>query len=165
MPVRTSLSTIAAVGFAAVLLTAPTAVSATDIPNTLGLAAKTYNPLPKRALASGSISFTPLSSAALAVVRLSPELALNDLKDQFTMPAGSWVSSISLGGYVNTLDIVHDWSGTTSKSPKRVATYMVTIRGLTISSLGPSHEGTANHEEVFIANATTGKVMSSFSYR
>jgi hypothetical protein len=162
---RKSLSTIATVSFIAALFTAPIVGGASSYPDTRGLSAKTFIPLPKRALESGSISFTPLSSAALHVIRLSPQLALNDLKGQFTMPAGSWVYSISLGGYVNTLDIVHDWNGTKSKSPKRVAMYMVTIRGLIIPSYGPSHVSAADHEEIFIVNATTGKVMSSFSYR
>jgi hypothetical protein len=84
---------------------------------------------------------------------------------QFTMPEGSRVYSISLGGYVNKLDIVHDWVGTKSKWPKRVATYMVTIRGLNIRSEGPTQSNGVNHEEIFIVNATTGKVKSSFSYR
>jgi hypothetical protein len=92
-------------------------------------------------------------------------MALNDLKNQFTMPTGSWVYSVSLGGYVNKLDIVHDWIGTKSKWPKRVATYMVTVRGLIIPSDGPSQQIAVNHEEIFNLNATTGKVKSSFSYR
>jgi len=92
-------------------------------------------------------------------------MALNDLKNQFTMPTGSWVYSVSLGGYVNKLDIVHDWIGTKSKWPKRVATYMVTVRGLIIPSDGPSQVSVVNHEEIYIVNATTGKVKSSFSYR
>jgi len=81
------------------------------------------------------------------------------------MPAGSWVYSISLGGYVNKLDVVRDWSGTKPKWPKRVAMYMITIRGLDLASYGPRHVSVANHEEIFTLNATTGKIVSSFSYR
>jgi len=81
------------------------------------------------------------------------------------MPAGSRVNSISLGGYVNTLDIVRDWSGTKPKWPKRVATYVITIRGLDLASYGPRQASVANHEEIFTVNATTGKIVSSFSYR
>jgi hypothetical protein len=79
------------------------------------------------------------------------------------MPAGSWVLSVSLGGYVIKLDIVHDWSGMKSKSPKPLAAYMITIRGLHIASLGPG--GAVNHEEIFIVKAVTGREISSFSYR
>jgi len=43
--------------------------------------------------------------------------------------------------------------------------YMVTIRGLIIPSYGPSKVSAADHVEIFIVNATTGKVKSSFSYR
>ena len=162
---RKSLLTIATVSFIAALFTAPTVGGASSYPETRGLSVKTFIPLPKRALTNGSISFTPLSSAALHAILLSPQMALNDLKNQFTMPTGSWVYSVSLGGYVNKLDIVHDWIGTKSKWPNRVATYMVTIRGLIIPSDGPSQVSAVNHEEIFIVNATNGKVKSSFSYR
>jgi hypothetical protein len=160
-----SLITIATVSFIAALFIAPTIGGASSYPETKGLSVKTFIPLPKRALVGGSISFTPLSSVAFHAILLSPQIALNDLKNQFTMPTGSWVNSISLGGYVNKLDIVHDWIGTKSKWPKRVATYMVTIRGLAIPSSGPSQVSAVNHEEIFNVNATTGKVQSSFSYR
>jgi len=162
---RKSLSAIATISFMAALFTASSVGGASSYPETRGLSIKSFIPLPKRALAGGSISFTPLSSAALHATLLSPQMALNDLKNQFTMPTGSWVYSVSLGGYVNKLDIVHDWIGRKSKSPKRVAMYMVTVRGLMIPSSGPSHGSAVNHEEIFIVNATTGKVRSSFSYR
>jgi len=162
---RKCLLTIATVSFIAALFTAPTVGGASSYPETRGLSVKTFIPLPKKALVGGSISFTPLSSAALHAILLSPQMALNDLKNQFTMPIGSWVYSVSLGGYVNKLAIVHDWIGTKSKWPKRVATYMVTIRGLMIPSSGPSQVSAVNHEEIFIVNATTGKSKSSFSYR
>ena len=162
---RKSLLAIATVSFIAALFTGPTVGGASSYPETRGLSVKTFIPLPKRALTDGSISFTPLSNAALHAILLSPQMALNDLKNQFTMPTGSWVYSVSLGGYVNKLDIVHDWIGTKSKWPKRVATYMVTVRGLIIPSDGPSQQIAVNHEEIFNLNATTGKVKSSFSYR
>jgi len=162
---RRSLLTIATVSFTAALFIAPTIGGAANYPETSGLSVKTFIPLPKRALVGGSISFTPLSSVALHAILLSPHMALNDLKNQFTMPTGSWVYSVSLGGYVNKLDIVHDWIGTKFKWPRRVATYMVTVRGLAIASSGPNQVSVVNHEEIFIVNATTGKLKSSFSYR
>jgi hypothetical protein len=162
---RKSLLAVATISFIAVLFTAATAGGASSHRDTRGLGVKTYIPLPKKALENWSISFTRLSSAASHEVKVSPQLALNDLTAHLTMPAGSWVHSISLGGYVNTLDIVHDWIGTKSKSPKRVAMYIITIRGLAIRSDGPSQVSVINHEELFIVSATTGKVKGSFSYR
>ena len=162
---RRSLLSIVNISFIAALFIAPTIGGASSHPVTKGLSIKTFIPLPNRSLIDGSISFTPLSSAALHAIPLSPQMALNDLKNQFTVPTGSWVYSVSLGGYVNKLDIVHDWIGTKSKWPKRVAMYMVTVRGLSIASSGPSQVGTYNHEEIFMVNATTGKILGSFSYR
>jgi len=162
---RKPLLTIATVSLIVALFTAPTVAGAASFPATRGLSIKTFIPLPKKALTNGSISFTPLSSAALHAILLSPQMALNGLKKQFTMPTSSWVYSISLGGYVNKLDIVRDWIGAKSKWPKRVAMYMITVRGLMIPSDGPSQVSALNHEEIFIVNATTGKVKNSFSYQ
>ena len=169
---RKSVSVISSAGLVALLLAVSSVGWASNFPKTQGLSAKAFIALPAEALSRGSISFRALSVADVHQVPLSPKSALRDLKDQFVMPTGSWVSSISLGGYVNKLDIVRDWSGTKSKWPKRVAMYMVTIRGLVLSSdgprllsIGPRKRSATNHEEIFMLDATTGKIVSSFSYR
>jgi hypothetical protein len=153
----------ALVGALATSLLISSATGATSTPQTRGLDIAMFIPLPKTALVDGQIIFRPLTSAAKAAVRLTPRQAVNDLKSQFEMSSGSWVQSVSLGGYVNKMDIVHDWMGTKSKVPKPIPVYMVTVRGLHIASLGPG--GGVHHEEVFTLNAVTGRAISSFSYR
>lgn len=161
---RKSLLIVTVVCFTATMFATSTMGGASEFPSTKGLSVKSFIPLPARALVDGSISFTPLSPIAARAISMSPQIALSDLKSQFTMPKGSWVYSVSLGGYVNKLDIVHDWSGTKSKWPKRVAIYMITVHGLNLSPDGPSKISAVNHEEIFIVNATTGKLESSFTY-
>ena len=122
-----------------------------------------YRPLPRAILVNGQLTFSRLDDSQLARVRISPEEAVRIVKDDNGTKEPWRVVFESLGGYVNDLQIIHDWVGTTSFVPKPVPTYIVRITGVPIYSLGPGPDA-VNHYWNVILNAVTGRVIESFSY-
>jgi hypothetical protein len=122
-----------------------------------------YRPPPKKWLVAGEILFNRLKESQLAKVRITPDLAVRLATAQYGRAPHSYVVFESLGGYVDTNRIVHDWVGTTSWVPKALPAYLVRIGGADIPSLGPGtqHE---NHFWNVIVDAVSGKVVVAFSF-
>lgn len=121
-----------------------------------------YRPLPKNMLVMGQLMFTRLSESQIGQVRVDPHDAAQIARDYFGTHEPWRVVFESLGGYVNDLQIIHDWVGTSSLVPKPLPAYLVRITGVPINSLGPGDA--VNHFWNVIVNAKTGHVVSSFTY-
>jgi hypothetical protein len=120
-----------------------------------------YKPLPRRMLFHGEILFMRLSASRLATVRITPLDAVRIAEVGFAPSVhGSRVVLVSLGGYVDKNQIVHDWIGTKSLIPKAVPSYLVRIFEPYVVTLEPS----TNHYWNVVVNAQTGKVVSAFTY-
>ncbi len=107
--------------------------------------------------------FSRLDNSQLARVRISPQEAVRIVKDDNGAKEPWRVVFESLGGYVNDLQIIHDWVGTKAFVPRPVPTYIVRITGVPIYSLGPGPMA-VNHYWNVILNAITGHIIGSFSY-
>ncbi|MGC2169207.1 MAG: hypothetical protein WA580_08910 [Acidimicrobiales bacterium] len=107
--------------------------------------------------------FSRLDNSQLARVRISPQEAVHIVKDDNGAKEPWRVVFESLGGYVNDLQIIHDWVGTNSFVPRPVPTYSVRITGVPIYSLGPGPMA-VNYYWNVILNAITGHIIGSFSY-
>jgi hypothetical protein len=139
-------------------------VSATSSSGWQGDLRNAYRPLPKALRVNGQLMFTRLDSSEIARVRLSPEEAVQIVKDDDGAKEPWRVVFESLGGYVNDLEIIHDWVGTKSLIPKPLPAYIVRITGVPIYSLGPNPIPAVNHYWNVIVNAITGHVIGSFTY-
>jgi hypothetical protein len=138
-----------------------TLAAALESASTSVLAIGSFKPLPKGALAQGEILFTRLRSSQLANVRTNQAVAVRIAEASFGDGSGSRVVLVSLGGYVDKNDVVHDWVGTTTHVPRAVPSYIVRIFEPSSVALGPSRN---NHYWNVIVNADTGRVISAFSY-
>lgn len=92
----------------------------------------------KRLLLGADIRFTRLDNAQLSRVRITPTAAANIAIAQYGLGGRSHVTFESLGGYVDTSEIIPDWVGTTPWVPKAVPAYLVRIHGVSRWSMGPS---------------------------
>lgn len=122
-----------------------------------------FRPVPKSLLINGEMMFTRLDEAQLSRVRISPAGARRIVTDQYGTLQRSRVTYESLGGFVNTTEIIHDWVGTKSFVPKARPAYIVRISGQHIESLGPA-EGVVNHYWNVIVNAINGRIIGSFTF-
>jgi hypothetical protein len=120
-----------------------------------------YKPLPEKMLFQGEILFTRLPASRLVAVRTTPSDAVR-IAEAGIAPAvhGSRVVLVSLGGYVDKNQIVHDWIGTKSLIPRAVPSYLVRIFEPYVVTPDPS----TNHYWNVVVNARTGKIISAFSY-
>ncbi len=119
-----------------------------------------YRPLPPGVLAGGDIMFTRLAASRLSAVRVTPADAVRIATSEFGGGHGSRVVLVSLGGYVDKSQIVRDWVGTRSFIPTPVPSYVVRIREPFVVTVEPSK----NHFWNVIVSATSGHVISAFSY-
>jgi hypothetical protein len=120
-----------------------------------------YKPLPRRLLFQGEILFTRLPASRLAAVRTTPSGAVHIAEAGIAAPVhGSRVVLVSLGGYVDKNQIIHDWIGTKSLIPRAVPSYLVRVFEPYVVGLGPS----TNHYWNVVVNAQTGKIISAFTY-
>jgi hypothetical protein len=144
-----------------VLTSAAAFESASKSTSAIGRYGENYEPLPSRMLFQGEILFTRLPASRLAEVRTTPFDAVH-IAEAGVAPAvhGSRVVLVSLGGYVNKNQIVHDWIGTKSLIPRAVPSYLVRIFEPYAVGLGPS----TNHYWNVVVNAQTGKIISAFTY-
>ena len=137
-------------------------LSATSSSGPSGVYRDAFRALPRGMAAFGQLQFTRLSDSQLSQVRITPTAAARIVTDQFGTMEPWRVVFESLGGYVNDEQIIHDWVGTTSLIPKAVPSYIVRITGGTMSPLAPGN--TPNRYLNVIVNATTGRVVGSFTY-
>jgi hypothetical protein len=115
-------------------------------------------------LADDEMRFTRLNRAQLSHVRVTPTEAVFVATSQYGRQPRSRVSFESLGGYIDTTRIVHDWVGTSSWVPKALPAYIVRISGLQIASLGPSGGAVKNHSWYVIVNAMNGRIVGAITY-
>jgi hypothetical protein len=125
------------------------------------LYAKDYTPLPRRMLFEGQLLFARLPATRLAMVRTTPVEAVR-IAEGGLAPAvhGTRVVLVSLGGYVDKNQIVHDWIGTKPLIPRAVPSYLVRVFEPYVVTIGPS----TNHYWNVVVDAETGKIISAFSY-
>jgi hypothetical protein len=135
--------------------------SAVSTPSAIERYGNDFKPLPKEMLFQGEILFARLPAFRLATVRTTPCEAI-EIAESGVAPAvrGTRVVLVSLGGYVDKNQIVHDWIGTKTLVPRAVPSYLVRIYEPYVVTLGPS----TNHYWNVVVNAQTGKVISAFTY-
>jgi hypothetical protein len=119
-----------------------------------------YTPLSKSVLAGGEILFTRLRTTELSSVRTTPTEAVDIAKASFGDGSDTRVVLVSLGGYVNKNDIVHDWSGTKAFIPRAAPSYIVRLFEPHLVTLDPSDD----HYWNVVVNAKSGKIILAFSY-
>jgi hypothetical protein len=90
----------------------------------------TYRAPQKRWLADAAIRFTRLDRSQLSRVRITAADAAHVAIAEYGRGPRSHVTFESLGGYVDTSQIIHDWVGTTSWTPKALPAYFVRIHGV-----------------------------------
>jgi hypothetical protein len=123
-----------------------------------------YKAPSKSLLTNCEIRFSRLSDAQLSKVRFTPVSAAHIASSQYGNGRRSRVVFESLGGYVDTNQIIPDWVGTKSWVPKALPAYLVRIGGDDIDSLGPRPTEVENHFWNVIVNATTGKIVGATTY-
>jgi hypothetical protein len=100
-----------------------------------------YRPLRKSWLVDDGIRFTRLDSAQMSRVRITPADAARVVTAEYGLGHRSRVTFESLGGFVDTSEIIQDWVGTTSWIPKAVPAYFVIIKGVNrFPTVGPTQE-------------------------
>jgi hypothetical protein len=119
-----------------------------------------YTPLSRSMLAGGEIRFTRLRASEIAVVRTTPTEAADIAKTSFGDGSDTRVVLISLGGYVDANDIIHDWSGTHTFIPRAVPSYLVRLYEPHLVTLDPSDDRYWN----VVIDAKDGKIIMAFSY-
>ena len=121
-----------------------------------------YHVLPRTWLVDCEMRFSRLDDTQLSSVTIGPRSAARTALTHFGSGRHARAVFESLGGYVNTNRIVHDWVGTTSWIPPVLPAYFVRISGVDVPSLG-SRGGTTHHWNV-IVNARTDRVVSATSF-
>jgi hypothetical protein len=101
-----------------------------------------------------------LRAAQVATVRTAQSVAVRIAEASYG-GSGSRVVLVSIGGYVDTNDIVHDWIGTKSHVPKAIPSYIVRIFEPYPVALGPSKN---NHYWNVIVSALNGRIIGAFTY-
>jgi len=142
-------------------------LSAANVATIKGLTSPTYIPLPASARVDAGIIFSPIGRSLTRSHLLSPRQALTHAAPFYEKTPGARVVSVSLGNFVDSFAIVHDWIGTTSKYPAPRAVYAITLAGVTIYSTGPTctcNRVRSNGSEVLLESATTGKVISTYVF-
>jgi len=119
-----------------------------------------YKPLPRGMLAMGFILFSRLRAPQLATVRTTPSQAIRIAEASYGDGSGTRVTLVSLGGYVNRSDIVHDWIGTKTFIPKAVPSYVVRLHEPHPVALSPSDNRYWN----VIVDAQSGGILGAFTY-
>jgi hypothetical protein len=119
-----------------------------------------FKPLTKSMLAQGDILFTRLRAPQLATVRTSQSDAVRSAEALYGDRSHSRVVLVSLGGYLEKSQIIHDWVGTKSLIPHATPSYIVRIYEPYPVGMYPSH----NHYWNVIVNAKNGGIIGSFSY-
>jgi hypothetical protein len=123
------------------------------------LCANVFKPAPRKLLTLGEIEFHRLGDANLALVRISPSKA-RVIADHLYGRGQSRIVFESLGGYIDTNQIIPDWVGTRSYVPKAIPSYIVRIHETFVVTVGPSN----NHYWNVIVNAVSGKIEGAISY-
>jgi hypothetical protein len=121
-----------------------------------------YKPLPKGLLTQGQILFSRLRAPQVATVATTASGAARIAEASAGDGSGSRVVLVSLGGFVNKNQIIHDWIGTTTFIPKAVPSYVVRIFDPhpLVWTQTPSH----NHYWNVVINAQSGTVILAFTY-
>jgi hypothetical protein len=143
------------------MMSVVTLAAALESASTSALDIGSFKPLPKGALAQGEILFTRLRASQLATVGTNQSVAVRIAEASYGGGSGSRVVLVSLGGYVDKNDIVHDWIGTTTHVPRAIPSYIVRIFDPSHVLLGLSSN---NHYWNVIVNADSGRVIGAFSY-
>jgi hypothetical protein len=149
------IGTMIALTSAAALLSASTAIPGS------GRFGDEYKPVPRGLLTDGEILFTHLRASQLTSVRETPTDAVRIADASYGAGGVSRVVLVSLGGYVDKNQIVHDWIGTTSLVPKATPSYVVRIfEPNALHTLDPSK----NHYWNVIVNARSGRIIAAITY-
>jgi hypothetical protein len=119
-----------------------------------------YRTPPRALLTSGELTFSRLDGEQLSLVSVRPATAADVAEATYGDGHGSRLVFESLGGYVDKSQIVQDWVGTTSLIPNAVPAYLVRIFDKEVVTVDPSN----NHYWNVIVSATSGKIVSAFSY-
>ena len=119
-----------------------------------------YKPLPRSMLTNREISFTRLRASQLTIVRTTPSEAVRVAEASYGDGRGTRVVLVSLGGYIDNNQVVHDWIGTKSLIPKATPSYVVRIFEPHVATVSPSK----NHYWNVIVNARNGRIISAFTY-
>jgi hypothetical protein len=120
-----------------------------------------YKPVPRDLLTGGEISFARLGASQLSTVRKTLLDAIRIAEASYGTGRGSRIVLISLGGYIDTNQIIHDWIGTKSLVPKAIPSYVVRIfEPQVVTASGPSK----NHYWNVVVNARNGKIITAITY-
>jgi hypothetical protein len=111
-------------------------------------------------LTMGEILFSRLRAPQLATVRTTPSDAVRIAEASYGEGSDSRVVLVSLGGYVDKNEIVHDWIGTKSFVPRALPSYIVRIFEPHPVTLDPSN----NHYWNVVVNAMNGRIVVAFTY-
>lgn len=122
----------------------------------------TFRAVPRRWLVRDEMRFTPLSPAEMSRVTVTATTAVHVAEAGFALNKGVHVVFESLGGYVDSNQIVHDWVGTHSWIPPVTLAYFVRLAGVDIPALG--RQLGADHHADVIVNAVSGREICATSF-
>jgi hypothetical protein len=137
-----------------------TLAAALESASTSTSAIGSFKPISKSMLAEGDILFTRLRAPQLATVRTTESDAVRIAEASYGDGSASRVVLVSLGGYLEKSQIIHDWIGTKSLIPPATPSYVVRIFEPYPVGMQPSN----NHYWNVIVNAKNGVIIGSFSY-
>jgi hypothetical protein len=121
-----------------------------------------YTPLPAALLTGGNIRFTRRDKKQSKLVRITAREAAHIAMVESRNGPRPGVVLDSLGGHVDTTQIVHDWVGTISWIPKTVPAYVVRIAGERTAAPWPDTH--LNHYWNVVVDAWSGKIIVEFTY-
>jgi hypothetical protein len=124
-----------------------------------------YAPIPAAALSGVGVTLTPLTTAQVAMVKVTAAQAMTVTNSYTAQESEVGVTeSVTEGSFTDVDYKAVDSEGVYEPVVEDVPAYVVTLSGLKIASDFKSSVSN-NTEDNFVVNAATGNIILSFTYR